>query len=82
METDLIEAAITGFLGPRCPEINKACACCKAWSQFDDLLARSNRLEAAEEALESITGICLMEGETSTVAISHIYEIVQAARGG
>lgn len=36
---DLIAEAIKEAFGERCPDFDKDCWCCKAWKQYDDLLA-------------------------------------------
>lgn len=39
-DASLIAEALTDYYGPRCPDFEPECHCCKAWAQFDAIAAR------------------------------------------
>lgn len=41
--SELIEQAITEFYGERCDDYLAECVVCKAWKEYDDLVALADR---------------------------------------
>jgi hypothetical protein len=41
--TDLIETAITEYFGERCDDYEERCVVCRAWKEYDNLVALADR---------------------------------------
>lgn len=48
---DYIAEAITEQFGERCDEFAAGCACCEAWSQYDDLVSLRAQVDNADAAI-------------------------------
>jgi hypothetical protein len=48
---DYIAEAITEQFGERCEEFAAGCACCEAWSQYDDLVSLRAQVDNADAAI-------------------------------
>jgi len=64
MDTSAIAYAIIESLGERCPDFAPDCATCRAWAEYDAILARVTALEAQVKAADGLVGI-EWKGKTS-----------------